>query len=135
MPVWQLSELEGAMHLFPGVDKDRLHDLYRKWGGSIRWCLSNALQAKNHAEWAVGINSTDVSALETAITGRELVDKVCIQRIQNMASRILVHDWQGMQSATAFSGLNVAWLPDLSSLLFMPAIRHSSFRVLEPQQY
>ena len=77
MPMWQLTELEGAMHLFEGVKKDRLHDLYRKWGGSIRWCLSNALLADNEAELTAGIDATDVSALQKAITGRAVVNQVC----------------------------------------------------------
>ncbi len=76
MPMWQLSELEGARHLFPSVEKDRLHELHRKWGGSIQWCLSNALVPGNEAELTAGIVSTDVPALQNAISKRAMVDQV-----------------------------------------------------------
>lgn len=42
MPPWMLTELEAALPLFPKVTKQRLHELHRKWGGSIRYCLGTA---------------------------------------------------------------------------------------------
>ena len=93
MPVWQLSELEGARHLYSGVKIDRLHDLHRKWGGSIRWCLTNALLADNEADLAAGIDSTDVSALQRAISGRAVVNQVCGLKtgIEKSSARLAGH--------------------------------------------
>ncbi len=63
MPMWLLPELQGALHLFPGVTKDRLHELHLKWGGTIRWCLQNALKANNQQQLNAGIARTDISAM------------------------------------------------------------------------
>ena len=83
MPVWELPELEAAMHLFPGVDQGKLHHLYERWGGSVRWCLEEALSWENQAKLDAGINSTDVPALETATQGDQggnVVRKVCCHK-------------------------------------------------------
>ena len=77
MPPWDWQELQGAMPIFPGVDLDRLHHLYQKWGGSVRWCLANALLDDNEAHLDAGIAATDLPALQAAVSGREFVEQVC----------------------------------------------------------
>ena len=76
MPVWQLKELEGARHLFPGVSKHRLHELFSKWGGSVRWCLANALGPTNEDKLTEGINCTNLPALQAAVSNQATINKV-----------------------------------------------------------
>lgn len=76
MPPWRLDELEGALHLFPGVSTPQLHDLFLDWGGSIRWCLTHAQDIDNEDALIEGIVTTNLSALNAAISQRASVAQV-----------------------------------------------------------
>ena len=82
MPPWNWRELQGAMPIYPGVDMDRLHHLYQKWGGSVRWCLANAHLDQNEALLDACIAATDLSALQAILNGREVIEKVWYRKRQ-----------------------------------------------------
>lgn len=68
--------------MFPGVSEKRLRDLYRKWGGSILWCLTNAHFSTNGEVLTKAIKYTNVPALREAITFGEMVYGVRCSRCQ-----------------------------------------------------
>jgi hypothetical protein len=44
---------------------------YKKWGGSIRWCLAQALDPGNEKLLEAGISATTLAALQAAVDPRK----------------------------------------------------------------
>ncbi|BDA41052.1 probable crinkler effector protein 16 [Coccomyxa sp. Obi] len=93
MPPWTLGELEAALPLFPAVSRERLHELYFMWGGSVRWALARA----NQSETA---NKESVALLEEAI-GRSTLP--ALQRAVGVG---------GSDATQEVSSLLVHYIPD-----------------------
>ncbi|CAL8468249.1 g7788 [Coccomyxa elongata] len=67
MPPWTLQELEAALPLFPSVSLARMHELYRRWGGVVRWVLARANRAGNEGFLERGIASSKLDDLLLAV--------------------------------------------------------------------
>lgn len=71
MPPWPKPELQRALPIFPGVSMQLLSARYKKWGGSIRWCLAHALDPGNENLLEAGISATNLAALQAAVDPRK----------------------------------------------------------------
>ena len=67
MPPWPKPELQRALPIFPGVSMQLLSARYKKWGGSICWCLAQALDPGNEKLLEAGISATTLAALQAAV--------------------------------------------------------------------
>ncbi|KAK9805693.1 hypothetical protein WJX72_012256 [[Myrmecia] bisecta] len=76
MPPWPKPELQRALPIFPGVSMQLLSARYAKWGGSIRWCLAQALDPGNEKALEAGIAATNLAALQAAVGHPEKAENV-----------------------------------------------------------
>ncbi|BDA47800.1 hypothetical protein COCOBI_11-0570 [Coccomyxa sp. Obi] len=61
------SELEKALPLFPAVSPTLLRRRFKKWGGTIRWCLERANDPSSEQALEAGIAATNFQALLAAV--------------------------------------------------------------------
>lgn len=88
MPPWTLQELEAALPLFPSVSRDRLHELYTLWGGTVRWTLAGATNDSNERYLKRAIASSSVRALKLAMCFDDDEKAVSCKQLVNVSAGI-----------------------------------------------